>query len=91
MLEENVNTIQNVIIENRKKINISGVKEVISFDEETILLDSTLGRITVKGENLHVESFTTDTGELSVTGKIHATVYMSDVKSGGGFISRLFK
>ncbi len=91
MLEENVNIIQNVIIENRKKINISGVKEVISFDEETILLDSALGKITVKGENLHVESFITDTGELSVNGKIYAAVYMSDVKSSGGFISRLFR
>lgn len=91
LLEENVNIIQNVIIENRKKINISGVKEVISFDEETILLDSALGKITVKGENLHVESFITDTGELSVNGKIYAAVYMSDVKSSGGFISRLFR
>lgn len=91
MLEENVNIIQNVIIENRKKINISGVKEVISFDEETILLDSALGKITVKGEDLHVESFITDTGELSVNGKIYAAVYMSDVKSSGGFISRLFR
>lgn len=90
-MEENVNIIQNVIIENRKKINISGVKEVISFDEETILLDSALGKITVKGEDLHVESFITDTGELSVNGKIYAAVYMSDVKSSGGFISRLFR
>jgi sporulation protein YabP len=90
-LEENITAIQNVIIENRKKLNISGVKEVISFDDETILLDTELGKMTVKGEQLHVESFNTATGDLTADGKVYAVVYMSDVKSTGGFLSRLFR
>ncbi len=90
-MEENVSTVQNVIIENRKKLNISGVKEISSFDDETILLDTALGKMTIKGEALHIESFNTNTGDLSATGKIFAVVYMSDVKSTGGFLSRLLR
>ncbi len=82
---------QNIIIENRKKISISGVSEVTNFDDETVLLVSSLGKITVKGENLHIENYNTDSGELTVSGNIHAAVYMTDENSSGGFISRFFR
>ncbi len=90
-MEENVSTVQNVIIENRKRLNISGVKDVSSFDDETVLLDTALGKMTVKGEGLHIESFNTTTGDLTATGKVHAVVYMSDAKTSGGFLSRLLR
>ncbi|MBR3968125.1 MAG: sporulation protein YabP [Clostridia bacterium] len=90
-MEENINTVQNVIIESRKKLNISGVKDVSSFDDETILLDTVFGKMTVKGEGLHIESFNTVTGDIVANGKIYAVVYMSDVKNSGGFFSRLFR
>ena len=89
-MEENIFQDQNVIIESRKKINISGVKEVLSFDEETLLLDTSLGKMTIKGENLHIASFNTETGDLVGDGKVHAVVYMSDAQS-GGFFTRIFK
>ncbi len=82
---------QNIIIEGRKKLNISGVRDVISFDDETILLDTALGKLTVKGEGLKIAGFNNTTGELTATGEIHATVYMSDGKSSGGIVSRLFR
>lgn len=90
-MEENFTTVQNVIIENRKQLNISGVKDVISFDDETVLLDTSLGKITVKGEGLHITSFNTETGDLLADGKVYAVVYMSDVKTSGGFLSRIFR
>lgn len=90
-MEENIAVYQNVIIEGRKKLNISGVREVSSFDDETILLDTTLGKMTVKGEELHIVSFNTETGDLTADGQVHAVVYMSDGKSSGGFISRIFR
>ncbi len=89
-LEENYSS-QNIIIENRKRLEISGIKDVISFDEETLLLDSVMGRITVKGEELHIESFNTQSGDLTAAGKIHAVVYMSDAKTQGGLLSKLFR
>lgn len=90
-MEENIAMIQNVIIENRKCLNISGVKDVLSFDDETVLLDTQFGRMTIKGDGLRIENFNTQTGDLSANGKIHAVVYMSDVKNSTGFFSRLFK
>ncbi len=90
-LEEKVFAEQSIIIESRKKLNISGVKDVLSFDDETLLLDTALGRLTIKGEGLHIISFNTDNGTLSAEGKVHAAVYMSDGKSSGGFVSRLFR
>lgn len=90
-MEDSIRVIQNVIIEGRKRLNVSGVKQVNSFDEETILLDTALGRMTVKGENMKIESFNTDTGDLTAVGTVHAVVYMAGRDSGGGFISRLFR
>lgn len=90
-MEENIRVIQNVIIEGRKRLNISGVKQVISFDDETVLLDTALGKMTVKGEGVKIESFNTSSGDLAATGTVHAVVYMASENSGGGFISRLFK
>ncbi len=90
-MEENFNTVQNVIIENREKLNISGVKDVSSFDDETLALETTLGKMTVKGEGLQIESFNLITGDLTAMGKICAVVYMSDAKSTGGFLSRVFR
>ena len=90
-MEENSRIIQNVIIESRKKLSVSGVRQVLSFDDETLLLDTALGRITVKGENLKIENFNTSSGDLSATGTVHAAVYMASENSGGGFISRIFR
>ncbi|MCQ2441277.1 MAG: sporulation protein YabP [Clostridia bacterium] len=90
-MEESNYVNQNIIIEDRKKLNITGVKDVTSFDDETLLIETVLGRLTVKGEELHISSYNTDTGDLYATGRIHAVVYMSDGKSSGGFVSRLFR
>ena len=81
----------NVIIDNREKLNVSGVIDVTSFDEETILLKTVMGKITVKGENLHILSFDNEIGDLVSEGKIHAVVYMSDDKESVGFFSKLFR
>lgn len=90
-MEENIGAYQNVIIESRKKLSISGVRDVISFDDETILLDTALGKMTVKGEVLRVAGFNNESGDFLATGQIHAVVYMSDGKSSGGFLSRIFR
>ncbi len=82
---------QNVIMQGREKLNVTGVKEVCSFDDETIVLETTLGRMTVKGEGMHIVSYNTEIGDLFAEGHFHAAVYMSDGKSGGGVLSRIFR
>ncbi len=80
----------NIIIEQRKRLNISGVKDCLSFDEETIILNTALGRLTIKGIGLHINNFDTESGDFSAEGKINAVVYNVDEQR-GGFFSRVFK
>ena len=58
-MEENVRLNHNIIVEDRKKMTLTGVKDVLSFDEETVVLDTSLGRLTVKGSGLHIVNFDT--------------------------------
>ena len=46
---QNNEKIQNLILENRKKLSISGVSDVLSFDDQIVILDTNLGLLTVKG------------------------------------------
>ncbi len=89
-MEENVRKSQNIIVEDRKKFILTGIRDVISFDEETVMLDTHLGRLAVKGEELKLGNFDTNKGEISGTGKIHALIYTA-AESGGGLFSRIFK
>ena len=89
-MDEVIRSNQNIIIEDRKKLTLSGVKDVISFDDETLLLEKVLGRLTVKGAGLHIVNFDTASGDLFAEGKIYAAVYTSDEKN-GGFFSRVFR
>ena len=89
-MDEVIRSNQNIIIEDRKKLTLSGVKDVISFDDETLLLETVLGRLTVKGAGFHIVNYDTASGDLFAEGKIYAAVYTSDEKN-GGFFSRVFR
>ncbi|MBR7071891.1 MAG: sporulation protein YabP [Clostridia bacterium] len=89
-MDEKENYHHGIISENRKTLNLSGIKDVLSFDEETLLLDTVMGRMTVRGENLHIKDFQTETGEFVAEGRIHAIIYLSDAKT-GGFFSKLLR
>lgn len=90
VLEEKYNINHSLIVENRKKFTISGIKDVISFDEETVVTDSVMGKLVIKGEGLHILNFNTETYDLSGEGKIHALVYTAN-EQGGGFFSKIFR
>ena len=50
-IKRNSNIIQNIILENREKLNISGVIDVFSFDDQIIIVETDLGLLTIKGDN----------------------------------------
>ena len=89
-MEENVRLNHNIIVEDRKKMTLTGVKDVLSFDEETVVLDTSLGRLTIKGAGLHIINFDTKSGDLSAEGRLYALVYTTEEKN-GGFFSRVFR
>ena len=82
----------NLILENRKKLSISGVTDVDSFDEKTVILYTPMGELTVQGKNLHVNGLDVETGEMSVEGDIWALNYGDKDRRGSlGFFGKLFR
>ena len=66
----NTNIIQNLVLENRKKLSVSGVNDVLSFDDQVVMVDTELGLLTVKGENIRINKLSLDTAEVIVEGEI---------------------
>ncbi len=78
-------------MEDRKKITLTGVKEVESFDEQTIALLTDFGELSIKGSSLHIGNLSTDSGEMSIEGKVDALIYTDDLPRQGGFFGRVFR
>lgn len=87
------NIIQNIILENREKLTISGVLDVLSFDDLVVMVETELGLLTVKGENLHINKLSIDTSEVIVEGDIYYLAYSENTgdKKSGNFLGKIFK
>ena len=86
--------IQNLILENRGKLSISGVNDVLSFDDQVVMIDTELGLLTVKGENIRINKLSLDTSEVIVDGEISSLTYSQKAqeKNGGtSLLSKIFK
>lgn len=89
----NTNIVQNLILENRNKLSISGVLDVLSFDDQIIIIETELDLLTVKGEKLKINKLSIDTAEVIVEGDINSLTYSNknlDKKSEGLF-GKIFK
>lgn len=71
----------NIILQERKDLSVSGVVEVISFDDESIVINTSMGELTINGENLHVCKTNVETGELIVNGEICECIYSVNKKN----------
>lgn len=81
-------------ISNRSLGNITGIQDVVSFDENQIVLDTDMGLLTIKGKSLHVSRLTLEKGEVDIEGSFDSLVYSSNEsyrKSGESLFGRLFK
>ena len=80
-----------IILEERKQLSVSGVEEVESFDENTIVMLTNRGTLIVRGEELHIEKLSLDGGDLKVEGEIDSLTYEDSGRDKGGLFSRLFR
>ncbi|MDO4294656.1 MAG: sporulation protein YabP [bacterium] len=79
---------------NREKIEITGVRDVLAFDENQVILDTDMGLLTIKGKDLHVKRLTLEKGEADLDGTADSLSYSSNEayrKSGESLFARLFK
>ncbi|MGI6007542.1 MAG: sporulation protein YabP [Ruminococcus sp.] len=82
-------------LDDRRTGNITGVVDVVSFDMDMILLETTRGMLTIKGEELHVSRLCLEKGEVDVEGKFRILEYSEDGEYGkkkkGSLMQRLFR
>ena len=75
-------------LEGRKRLTMTGVTEVVSFDDGLVVLHTTLGILTVQGTGLRLKTLSTDGGQMAVDGEISALSYEEPRE--GGWLRRLF-
>ncbi len=81
----------NIMLEQRSRLVMSGVTEVVSFEEDKVSLATTLGHLTVNGEGLKMETYRAEVGDLVINGNVYAFIYTDDTPKKEGFFSRILK
>ena len=93
-MEENPGMAHKIVLNNRNQGNLTGILDVISFDENSIVLDTDMGLLTIMGKDLHVNRLSLEKGEVDLSGNIDSIAY-SDVhaeqKQGENLFARLFR
>ena len=74
----------------RKNLTMTGVDEVVSFDDAAVVLRTALGTLTVQGRELRLKTLSTDGGQVAVTGEVSALTY-EEPREPGGWLRRMFR
>ena len=83
-----------VILDRRENISVTGVLDVISFDEEAVVAETELGVLVLRGAQMHVNRLNLESGELAIEGEILSLNYEEAsgfVKGKSSLIGKLFK
>lgn len=84
----------NIMMQNREIVSITGVLDVLAFDEENVDIETEMGMLTIKGTELHVNKLNIEKKELEIEGEIESLIYNegeSFAKKGNSLLGRLFK
>ncbi|HEY8363372.1 MAG TPA: sporulation protein YabP [Tissierellaceae bacterium] len=81
---------QNIIVEDRENMTVTGVEQVESFNENTIVLNTIKGGMVIKGENLSISKLNLDDGSVKIQGKINGINY-SNKEIPKNLMGKLFK
>ena len=86
------NVVQNLLLENREKLTISGVIDVLSFDDQIVILETELGMLTIKGDDLRINKLSIDTQDVIIEGNINTLTYSEkEEKKNGSLLGKIFK
>ena len=81
----------NIIIENRNKIVISGVRDIESFNENEIILLTHSGGLKLKGRGFEIGKVSTDSGEAEMTGEVVSVHYSNAERTPNNIITKIFR
>ena len=92
-MDKDITYNHSITLNERKSINITGVKKIERFDEQEFLLETIMGFITIKGEDLEIIKLDTYQGNVAIKGKINGLTYMesTDKKDKDSILNKLFK
>ena len=79
-----------LILENRTRLSIDGIINVVGFDEENLELNSTNGRIFIEGTELKIDELTHEDGKIHISGNVNGIFYKV-TKDGSNIFKRMFK
>ena len=77
-------------LDQRSSLTMTGVTEVISFDEDSVILRTELGTLSVQGRQLQLKTLSTEGGQVAVEGIVSALIYEEPRQAKSGWMSRLF-
>ncbi len=83
-----------MLFHDRRTGSLTGILDVVSFDENQVILDTEMGLLTIKGKDLHLSRLTLEKGEVDLEGTVDSLAYASNEayrKSGESLFARLFK
>lgn len=89
MAEQRLQLPHKLTMNERKSLSMTGVTEVVSFDDTAVVLHTALGTLVVQGSQLQLKTLVPEGGQVSVEGQISALVY-EEPRQGGGWLHRLF-
>ena len=75
-------------LKQRQKLTMTGVTEVVSFDDTAVVLETSLGTLVVQGRDLQLKTLSVDGGQVAVEGTVSALQY-EEPRQGGGWLRRL--
>ena len=78
-----------LILEERKKLSVAGVSEVVSFDETSVVLRTVRGTLLIRGRELQLKNLSQEGGQVAVEGTVELLAYEEPRKE-GGLLARLF-
>ena len=92
-MDKDITYNHSISLNERKNITITGVKKIDSFDDEEFLLETVMGFIVIKGEELEIIKLDTYHGNVAIKGKINGLTYMENNKNDKqeSIINKLFK
>lgn len=83
-----------LLLQGRKAVELTGIKEVVSFDAKEVVLNTTMGVLVIHGNDLFVKRLTVEQGEVELEGQVDSFVYADKPgKTGDGdsLLKRLFR
>lgn len=89
MAEQQMAFPHKLTLDQRNSLTMTGVTEVVSFDENAVIVNTELGRLTVQGQQLQLKTLSVEGGQIAVEGNIAALQY-EETRQKGGWVHRLF-